>query len=307
MDKKVKAYLCLSVSMILAGSSVVAGKSLVQEFPVFLASGLSLLIALVVLVPVSLIRYGLKIPVSLKTASILFLQAFTGTFLFRVFLFFGLKHTSAAAGGLITSSAPAIVGLLAFMVLREKLPWNKILGIAFTVIGIVIINVTGASGGNSSSLAGNILVLLAVTGEAMFSILSKITENTIPPVLKTTIVCFFALLCFIPFSIYDLSYFDITRADYKTWLTITYYGLFVTVIAFVLWFRGISETPAGTSAVFSGLMPLSSILFSSLILSESILFPHFLSLFMILLGMTATLKPSAFTALRCSIEKTLSE
>lgn len=292
MKKRIGAYLSLAGSMILAGSSVVTGKSLTQSFPVFLGSGCSLLIALAVLIPLSLYLYGFNVHLKRKTTMILFLQAFTGTFLFRVFLFFGLKHTSASTGGLITSSAPAIVGLLAFIVLKENLPWNKVLGITFTVTGIVIINISSASSGNSNSIFGNILVLLAVTGEALFSIFSKITENSIPPIQKTTLVCFFAFICFIPFSAYDLYTFDITNTGPGVWLSLGYYGIFVTVIAFILWFRGISETPASTSAVFSGFMPLSSILLSGLILGENIGFVHFFSLTMILLGILTTIKPS---------------
>jgi drug/metabolite transporter (DMT)-like permease len=297
MDKKTRSYLALSGSMFLAGSSVIAGKLLVQKLPVFLSSGLSLFVALLVLIPITLALNGFKIKLSPQTLFVLFLQGFTGTFLFRVFLLLGLKKTSAAAGGLITSCAPAIVGLLAFFILKEKLPLNKITGIVFTVIGIVFINISSASQGSSNSLLGNTLVLAAVTGEALFSVLSKVTDKNIPPVLKTTIVCFFAFICFVPFSIYDLTNFDIKTISITLWLNIIYYGLFVTVLAFILWFIGIKETPASTSAVFSGIMPLSSIVLSCIILKESISLLHILSLCLVLLGISCTLKPTAFNKL----------
>lgn len=112
MKTRFKAYMELTLAMFIAGSSVVASKLLVQTLPVFLSSECSLIIASIIL---SLLTFKNKehIPkINVKILVVLFLQAITGVFLFRVFLFFGLKFTSAIESGLITSASPAMIGLL---------------------------------------------------------------------------------------------------------------------------------------------------------------------------------------------------
>lgn len=286
MNYKLKAYMELALSMFIAGSSVVVSKLLVQTLPVFLASECSLLIALVILLPLNYINKNSIPKVNMNTLCILFLQAITGVFLFRVFLFWGLKFTSAGESGLITSTSPAMVGLLAFFILKEKLSVNKIIGIILVVTGILIVNIytTPALPSNTNSLKGNLLIIIAVIGEALFSILSKVNKGDMPVIFRTTVITIFATICFLPFSIYDILIFNFTKINYTAFLSVLYYGTFVSVVSYLLWFKGIAKVPASIGAVFTGVMPASSILLSSLILKEPILPSTIISLVLIFIG-----------------------
>ncbi|HEX9060634.1 MAG TPA: DMT family transporter [Clostridia bacterium] len=287
MPIKLKGYIELALAMFIAGSSVVVSKLLVQSLPVFLASECSLLIALLILIPLNFIIKKDMPKLDIKTLKILFLQAITGVFLFRVLLFLGLKFTSAAESGLITSTTPAMVGILAFFLLKEKLYLNRIIGIACVVAGILIINIYSSftlHPGDINFIIGNALILLAVTCEAMFSVLSKKTHYPIPAMYRTTIITVFSVLCFIPFSIYDILHFNFSHLNYTTYLSVLYYGTFVSVVSYILWFKGISKVEASNAAVFSGIMPVSSIFVSCMILKEKILPSHIISLVLILLG-----------------------
>jgi Permeases of the drug/metabolite transporter (DMT) superfamily len=285
LQTKFKAYTELTFAMIIAGSSVVVSKLLVQTLPVFLASECSLIVALTILVPLTCMTKKDIPKIGIKTISVLFLQSATGIFIFRVFLFFGLKFTSAIESSLITSTSPAMVGLLAFFLLKEKLSLNRVIGIIFVVVGLLIVNVYSSAtiSSNINSMKGNALILIAIAGEALFSILSKMTNN-IPPIYRTTLITLFAAVFFIPFSIYDILHFDFTKINYTAFLSILYYGTFVSVISYILWFKGISKVPASNAAVFTGIMSVSSILLSSIILKERILHSHIISLIFIIFG-----------------------
>jgi drug/metabolite transporter (DMT)-like permease len=113
-----RAYLELTVAMVLVGSSVVVGKLMAASLPVFLAGGLSSAIGAAILVPVLLRREGGLPAVGGRDVLVLFLQALTGIFLFRVLLLWGLLFTTAAEGGVITSTTPAVVGLISFVFLK---------------------------------------------------------------------------------------------------------------------------------------------------------------------------------------------
>lgn len=287
METKLKAYIELTLAMFIAGSSVVVSKLLVEALPVFLASECSLIIALTILIPLTYVSEG-KIPkIDKKTICILFFQSITGVFLFRVLLFFGLKYTSAIESGLITSASPAMVGILAYFILKEKLYLNRVIGIVFVVIGILIVNIYTSSTsqlGNTSSLQGNALIFLAIICEALFSVLSKKNSTPISPIYRTTIITIFSAFCFIPFSIYDIYNFNFSHLDNTAYFSVLYYGIFVSVISYILWFQGISKVSANNAAVFTGIMPISSILLSSIILNEIILPIHIISVIFIILG-----------------------
>lgn len=287
METKLKAYIELTLAMFIAGSSVVVSKLLVQTMPVFLASECSLIIALIILIPLTYVSDGNIPRIDKKTICILFFQSITGVFLFRVLLFWGLKSTSAIESGLITSASPAMVAVLAYFILKERLYVNRLIGIVFVITGILIINILNSSAlqlNNTNSLQGNTLVFLAIICESLFSVLSKKNSSPISPIYRTTIITIFSAFCFIPFSIYDICNFNFSHLNNTAYFSVLYYGIFVSVISYILWFQGISKVPANNAAVFTGIMPISSILLSSIILNESILPIHIISVIFIILG-----------------------
>lgn len=288
MTKNLRAYFELSLAMFIVGSSVVVGKLLVDNIPVFLISGLRFAISSLILFPI-LIKYeGLTfLTINKKDWLILGLQSFTGVFLFNILLLNGLKYTNAIESGIILGTTPAIIALISLLFLKEKMSLYKWLGILLSVIGIIIINVFGSNvtlGDKSFSFWGNLLILGAVVCEALFTIFRKVSSNKVTPLLTATAVSIIGLILFLPFSIYDALNFDFSTITILDWLYILYFGLFVTVIAFLLWFQGVSKVSASTAGVFSSVMPVSAVILSSIILKEEITIINLLGITCILLA-----------------------
>jgi len=62
--------------------------------------------------------------------------------------------------------------------------WNKAAGIAFTLFGILAINMVGISAGferGANPLLGNLLVFGAVIAEALFTIFRKAASEKVTP------------------------------------------------------------------------------------------------------------------------------
>lgn len=85
-----------------------------------------------------------------------------------------------------------------------------------------------------------------------------------------------------------LPIFLASEINYISFLSVLYYGTFISVISFILWFRAIEKVSASSAAVFSGVMPISSMLLSSLILKEKISYFHIISLILIIKGICAS-------------------
>lgn len=283
MNPQVTAYLKIALAMAIVGSSVVFGKLITSSFPVFLASELRFLISTVILFLLLYYKEG-KLPfISKKYVITLFFQAFAGVFLFNIFMLYGLRFTSAIEAGIITSTLPAVVGLTAFILLGEKITKLKSVGILLAVLGVLLFNVFGKDTNlDIASLFGNLLVFGSVIGEALFMILGKKTANKYTPLTVSTIMSLFGLLLFLPFSIYEGIHFDFSSVSAIDWINIFYFGIVVTVIAFILMYDGLSKVSASSAGILTGIMPVSSVIFSSIILGEELSVQHLLGIFLVI-------------------------
>ncbi len=289
MNNKLVAYFQLFMAMFLAGSSVVVGKLIINVFPVFLSQAITLAIALIAIFPMAWIFEGnvFKVRINKKDLFYMFLQALTGMFLFRIFLLYGLKFTSATESGIITSTNPAILAILSLIILKEKISIRTWIGIILCIIGIVFINfVKTMEIANSLPLRlfGNLLVILAVIGESLFTVFRKKVSFSDKPITSTLIIIIFSLMMFLPISIFDSLRFDYSNLVFLDFVPLIIYGLFCTVIAYICWFAGVSKVKISVAAGFTGIMPISSVILSFLVLGEIITWKHILGVLLVLIG-----------------------
>ena len=263
----------------LAGTSVVAARFVSDSIGVFTTAAISMALALCLLIPVSARKLGAAVKaLSLQQGLSVLLQALFGMFLFRFLLLSGVARTSALEAGILTGATPAVTALLAWTLLRERVDTASIVGILSTVAGVLlvqgIVKVGVASGG--SHLVGNLLVLGAAASESVFNIISRTSAiqkadrgDPLDPLVQTTLVTFAALLfCIVP-ALFERPVERIAALGAVEWLALLWYGIFVTALAYLCWYAGIKRCGAFTAAAFSGLMPMTSMILSALLLKES--------------------------------------
>ncbi|QHZ48332.1 DMT family transporter [Bacillus sp. NSP9.1] len=290
MRKQLTAYISLALAMAIVGSSVVVGKLMVETIPVFLSSGLRFLIAAIVLV-ILLFCFEKGFPaLTKKDVFVLLIQSFTGVFLFSICLLYGVGMTTGMESGIITSTTPMAVGILAFFLLKEKIEKRMALGIVLAVMGVMTINLFGAGGdgGNPHALLGNLLVAAAVVGEALFTLLAKMLSPHISALAISTFVSLFGFLFFLPFAAYEALSFDFSAPGIVDWSYVLYYALIVTVLAFYLWYSGVTKVPAGISGIFTSVLPVSAVALSGIILKEQFTFIHMLGVAFVIGGIFVT-------------------
>ncbi|MEF2229991.1 MAG: DMT family transporter [Pseudodesulfovibrio sp.] len=286
MNTPLYPCICLTLAMVLVGSSVVAGKVMVAELPVFLASALRFVLALAILLPLIRWREGGLPRISARSWLRLGVQSLCGSFLFTVFLLWGLTHTGPSSAGIITATTPACMGLIAWLFLGERPTRRTGTGITLSVLGVLAINLVRAGGRVSGSdpLAGNLLVLGAVAFESLFLLLRKTVPEPLSPLAVSTVISFFGLLWFLPMGIVEAATTDLGAVSATGWLTVGYYGVFVTVLAYLFWFAGITRVGASTAGVFTAVMPVSALALSALVLGEPVGWPQLAGCGMVLGG-----------------------
>jgi drug/metabolite transporter (DMT)-like permease len=270
-----------------AGSSVVVAKLIAADFPIFLANELRFLIASAILLPAVFVRNGGRPTFTTRERRVLVAQALTGVFLFNVCLFYGVRFTTAAEAGIITSTTPIVVAGIGVVFLDEAATTTTVLGVCLAVVGLLSLEVLGTGArptGGPRPVVGNGLILVAVLGEALFTTLGKAVSEAVTPLEITTAVTVLGTLLFFPFAAYELLTFDVTAVPATDWIAILYYGVVVTVVAFVCWFRGVSMVPASTAATFTGVLPVSAVVLSYTLLGERFLWSHAVGLACVLAG-----------------------
>jgi drug/metabolite transporter (DMT)-like permease len=236
--------------------------------PIFTASALALAVAFIVLAPLCLFE-GLPSRVALRQSILpLILQAAFGIVLFRVFLLLGLRRTDASEAGIVTSVAPAATALLAAIFLRERIAGLTLAGIGVTIFGVALANTASNAGARGGHLVGTLLVLCAVLSESVFNVSSKRNSSSLSPRATAAAVSLIAFVLLQPLCALEGGYSKIRSFSLLEWGAIAYYGIFVTALAYELWYRGVARLPASMAGAFSGLMPLSSIALSTLFLGE---------------------------------------
>jgi drug/metabolite transporter (DMT)-like permease len=142
---------------------------------------------------------------------------------------------------------------------------------------------------------GAVLVFLAVIGEAAYTIFGRIIARDVPPFTMATWICIYATVMFTPLALWDLRGFDPGAVPASTWAAITYLALVVTVVAIVLWFRGLAVIPASIAGAFTGMIPVTAVISAALLLGERVGWPHVAGIACVLAGivMVATARGKA--------------
>jgi drug/metabolite transporter (DMT)-like permease len=275
--EKIKGHLYLMGGFALAGTSVVAARLLAGRLGTFSITALSLAFALLGLLPFCAARLrGTLAGLHARQWLLLGAQAGCGIFLFRMFLLQGMLRTSAGEAGILTGATPAITALLAALVLRERLGWRSLAGIALSVAGIVFLQGVAQSGAGfeRSHLVGNLLVLCAAASESLFNTISRLgslrqTEGkTLDVYSQTWLVALIALVLCLGPAVFEHPMEAAAHLELTQWLALGWYGLFVTALAFVLFYAGIRHCSAATAGVLSGMIPFTALILSVLLLRE---------------------------------------
>ena len=166
---------------------------------------------------------------------------------------FGLSMTSAASTGLIFSTAP-VWGMLLGSVLGHERPTGRgVVGVALSIVGVGVVFYEGLGAG-STSLIGNLWVLLAAVSVGVYTVLSvPLLERHTPLTVATYPILFggpFVLLLSSP-QLLNLGWGSV---GVGVWASVGYSAVFATAFAFVGWQRGISRIGANRTLIYQYLI-----------------------------------------------------
>ena len=142
----VKSLIFLLLAQVMVALNIVISKFLLTSVPILVLLAIRFSFATVVLLPLHYLTGARKISLvnHLKSASkrdwyFFASQALCAGVLFNCLILLGLNHTDANIAGIITSALPALIALLSWLILGEKLSSQKAMCIFFASVGLLIV------------------------------------------------------------------------------------------------------------------------------------------------------------------------
>lgn len=184
------------------------------------------------------------------------LMGFSGT---QLLFAQALKYTTPVIFSLLMALAPVIVLILSVIILRERIPLLKLIGILISISGAaLIILVSTSSQAGSNNTLGILFDMLCVLCYSGYMVLTRKVSMKYQPVTIAKWMFLVSAISVLPFGFPSLS----EQTIYSDASTLSAFGLlmfallFSTTIAFFLMPYALKRLEASTASIFMNLQPL---------------------------------------------------
>jgi len=203
----------------------------------------------------------------------LLLLGLLGTAISYLFAYWGISLTTATEDALMIVGEVIFTALLAAWLIQEPLGLRRGLGISVGIAGVLILllgNLTGGSAGGTglSRVAGNLLILVGLFCQAIYSVLGSNLSRKYHPLPMLTLAYSGSLLIWLPVLGWYLFSGNFPALSLGLVTSILYLGTIISVVCFLLWFWVISATNVGMGAVTLLLQPVVGALLGLLFLGD---------------------------------------
>lgn len=258
----------LALGMLLFGSATPVAKLVGADFPPFVGAGLRVAIGALALLPAALARREGFARLTRHDWLLTALIALFGMFGFTAFMLYGMALVPGTLGAVVMSTTPAVTAAAAMLLLGEAATWRKLAAILLAVGGVLLLQLGGGGESGSSPWLGALLIFAAVCCEAAYTLLGKRASEHADPILVAFLAAALSLPLFLPLALWQLGDFHPAAIAWQGWAALAWYGAGTLALGTWFWYAGIARAEGSVAAGFMGLMPVSALLLSYLLLDE---------------------------------------
>lgn len=221
------------------------------------------------------------------------LAAFFGVCLNMLTFFKGLSYTTPISASAIMVTAPIMVLLFSSLLIREKIPPKRILGVLIGLIGAILLIVYGnpSEKQGSNVILGNVLVFVNASSYGLYLVLVKKIIHKYHPFIFVRWLYLFGFLFVLPFGIQELTAASWSIMDTSVYLKIGYVILFSTCITYLCNLFALTKLKPTTVSVFIYLQPVLASLFALLRGSDTLNVVKVSATLLIFLGVFLVTRP----------------
>jgi drug/metabolite transporter (DMT)-like permease len=224
-------------------------------------------------------------PVIRKNLPLLAFLGLVGYVTFNAALYTAVNYTSAINVTVEQTLIPVLIFLFNFVLFRMKVSWLQIVGFALTLMGGLL---TAAHGDLSTIVTlsvnfGDAVMMIAIVAYAVYTVALRF-RPAISWRSLMAIPALFALLGSIPAAAWEYSAGRMVWPDTNGWIIAAYTAVFASLIAQVLYIKGVEAIGANRAGLFINLVPVFGTLLSVLVLGEHLQAFHVVALVLALGG-----------------------
>lgn len=274
MKERELGLIFLIFAQMTVGLNIVISKLLLQTIPFFWLLEIRFCLAALTLLPLHWLtpdrHQGLRAileNLSKKDIFSLLAQALTAGVFFNCLMLTGLHYTDANVAGIITSALPALIAVFSSLFLKEKFSLRILICIGLASLGLLVITLNKFQPlADSHSLLGDLLVFAALLPESAYYILSKLHPVRLPVFLASSLINGCNALILLPIALFTPWPSPLDSAQTLVLLAVS----LSTGFFYIFWFMGTKRVDGMTASLSTASMPVATVIFAFLILSEQI-------------------------------------
>ncbi len=204
------------------------------------------------------------------------------------FLQLGIYYGKAVIAAILISSNSIFVIIFAQFLLHEKVSKGQLIGILIGISGLLLVIMGNSASGDVKVISVSLGILFSVLASITFALFTVISKKMIRTYSNTV----FNAISFFSGSIVLLGLGVILKVDLnpvhsmKDGIILVYLGLFVSGLAYLLFFQGLKKLPASAGSMFFLLKPVFATTLAVLLLKESFSMLQGFGVVLILFGMS---------------------
>ena len=180
----------------------------------------------------------------------------------------GLNFTSSDHSAVIAAVAPVMVLLFATVLRLEALTAAKVLGMAISFLGVLVLETEHGYPSNSPFLKGDVITLVSTVGYALYAVYGKKMARAYDAISMNTYMVVTAAIILLPVAIRQGIVINWGGIGWLGWSGVVYMAICSSVIAYTIFYWALRYMEASRVAVVSYFQPIAVILFSVPILGE---------------------------------------
>jgi len=183
--------------------------------------------------------------------------ALFGVAINQMLFFKGLSLTYPINGALIMTTNPILVLLMAALLLKEKIGWNKVVGIILGITGAATLILFGKKFSiHDDSVLGDFCIFVNSLSFAIFMIMVKPLMMKYHPLTVTKWVFFFGSFMVLPFGYSDFMQIQWAEFTPKLWACFLFVIVAVTFFAYIMNIYALRELSPSVVSSYIYFQPL---------------------------------------------------
>ena len=288
-QKQTNALSILSVlgALILWSSSFVAIKFAYTTYPPLTLAVARFVVATLILGLLTLLPKN-RVKLEKKDIFTVAVCGLTGIMLYAVLQNIAMQWTSASSATLIIASYPIITLLMESLIYKKKLSAVKIIAVLIAIVGVVILAYVKAETRLEGELLGILLLVLAGVVWAIYNFMTKKVVNRYPPITLLFYSTLFGTIFLLPLALLERGQWQ--QPTLTSFSCMMFLGVFCSVIAYLLYNRGLKTMAASTVTSMLNLVPIFGVFFSWLLLGEQVTLRKFVGGAIVIFGVMLSVR-----------------